>query len=339
MYFGSTDARGMLHLLWELIANALDEHLAGHCRRVQVTIHPDASVTVKDDGRGIPLEPRHEGVTFAERAMTRRHDTPTLDGHAPHAHVGGHGVGLMPVNAVCDSLRLEVRRDGAIWEQSYARGAAVTALTCCGATADSGTTIRYHADPEIFGDTELPYDAVRDRLDQLAMLSSGITFELRDERRRSATLAHPRGLIDLLRSGVQGLRPETISVRWHDERLAVEAVAGWAMRGWGGHIVSFANMQPTPEDGTHVDGLCRGLAMALRSVAPAVTLARARRVVTNDLRAVVHVRGAVLFAGPTRGRVGDRDVGRAVAKAVRLAAAAAFTSTPALAEALLAPRD
>jgi DNA gyrase subunit B len=150
MYVGDThDGSGLVHMLWEVVANALDEHLAGHCDRIAIEVAEDGAIGVEDNGRGIRLDDV-DGVSFAEKALTSFHAGPTLDGHAPHEHIGTRGVGLFAVCALSSRLELQVSRGGRCWRQRFERGLAVSTLQVTGSTETTGTRIVFAPDPGIF---------------------------------------------------------------------------------------------------------------------------------------------------------------------------------------------
>lgn len=244
MYIGDTDdGTGLHQMVWEVISNCIDEHLAGHCRRVAVVLEQNGSISIDDDGRGIPVDEDETGKRFAERVFTELHVTPTRDGHTPHAHVGLLGVGLAVVSALSGELELEVRRDSTHWRGRFARGVATTPLRRRGSTRRTGTLIRFRPDPEIFTTTDFNYELIRTRLSDLAAVSDGLVFDLRDERRRKARLAAPNGVADLLIAERRRSRPAAAEVLVIREQVAgtrVDAAIEWAATG-GVSVATFGN--------------------------------------------------------------------------------------------------
>ena len=317
MYIGDVhDGSGLQHLLWEVVANAGDEHLAGFCRAIAITLHDDGRITVEDDGRGIAVAPLADGTPFVEAVLTRMHDRATFDGHLEHVHVGRHGVGIVSVNALSSQLVVETARDGRLRRQEHRAGAPTTPLADLGPTERRGTRITYAPDPAIFTNLELDVTAVRARLVQLAGLCPGLAVRLADQR--SLSCVCPNGLTDLLareRRGDRRLPEQPLHARGAHDGVAVEVSLHWASHRWGGRVRSFVNLEETPDGGTHVAGLQRAL-RALVGEVRGPEQDRMEWALTQRLVGIVAVTHFTpSFDRPTRSRLTSPEV-RPVVEAV-----------------------
>jgi DNA gyrase subunit B len=293
MFIGDTrDGSGLMHMIWEVVSNSLDEHLAGRCFSITVEIAPDDSVTVEDDGSGLPLH-IVGGIPFAQLALTSFHDAPTLDGHAPHEHIGKWGVGLFPVCALSSWLRLEVHRDGRFFSQRFERGLAVSELEDNGPTASRGTSITFAPDPSIFQTTRLDARRVASRLRELSYLLPKLSLKFREQ---DESLFHePHGLAAFLDAKAPQHRldlPVFVTSRLSGQ-IAVEAAARWDLTG-DPSVDSFANVERTVDGGAHVRGLLQGFLAGLKLGAPRLcapyALRELNRALSRGLTAVVCVR-------------------------------------------------
>jgi len=325
MFVGDpSDGSGLLQMVWEVVANAIDEHLAGAALRISISIAADGSIAVEDDGRGFPFH-LVDGVPFVERTLTRLHDTPTLDGHRPHEHLGPLGVGMMPVNALSTSLVVEIHRDGRLRRQRFSRGRKETELEDIESSGRTGTRVTFSPDPEIFGADWIDVAAIARRLRELACLLPAITFSLVDQReevfsdsgglRTLASMHRRRGFHAPAQYGFE------IDGVFGDVRVDVALE-------WGGDsdptIQSYANLIETSEGGTHADGLVDGLTLGLLEAlgvgASTWSLGDARDAVSRGLFAVLRVRLDHLdFDRPTREHLATPLAGRAVENVVRAA--------------------
>lgn len=319
MYIGDVyDGSGLTHLVWELVANSLDQCLAGRCNRIDVIIEQDGSVVVEDDGPGIPIA-EIDGRPFVEVALTQHHTTPTFDGHAPHEHIGRYGVGLFVLNALSSRMIIDIFRDGFHYNQKFARGIAVSRLEKVAPTSRTGTRVSLLPDPAIFSDPWFNAGTIAARLRELAWLLPTVTLTFTD--RREHVFHEPRGLKVFLERTRPGHSPigGTLLVNKLVGMIRVEAAIQWLPRQWT-KIESFANVERTTDGGTHVQGLLDGLARALRVAIP--TWKRrpkkaAMEAVKRGLHAVVCVRlQDPSYDMPTKSRLVTPEAQNAVSTAV-----------------------
>ncbi len=267
MYIGSTDARGLHHLVYEVVDNAIDEAMAGYCTRVTVILHADNSVTVRDDGRGIPVDihPK-EGVSAVQVVMTKLHAGGKFDNSSYKVSGGLHGVGVSCVNALSEELTVTVRRDGKRYRQHYSRGIPLDELTVISEGVDGhGTTVRFKPDEEIFEVFEYSYDTLKKRFEELAYLNQGLTIECIDERIGETHVFHAEGgirqFVADLNSGEQGIHPIIFG-----EGLVDNVTVDFALQynaGYKENILTFANNIRTKEGGTHLVGFRTALTRAI----------------------------------------------------------------------------
>ena len=267
MYIGSTGQTGLHHLVWEVVDNSVDEALAGHCDRVDVTVHSDNSVTVVDNGRGIPVD-RHkeEGRSAAEVVMTVLHAGGKFDTNSYKVSGGLHGVGVSVVNALSESLDLEIWRDGYTWEQSYERGKPLTPLKKAGKTERRGTKITFLPDTAIFPSVEFNYDTLSQRLRELSFLNKGLTIHLKDEHSDKQSEFHYTGgiaeFVKHLNKNKNVLHPTPIYAEAERESVHVEFAIQYN-DGYSETMFSFANNINTVDGGTHVSGFRSALTRAI----------------------------------------------------------------------------
>ncbi|MCB9048003.1 MAG: DNA topoisomerase (ATP-hydrolyzing) subunit B [Lewinellaceae bacterium] len=269
MYIGSTDTKGLHHLVWEVVDNSIDEHLAGYCTEIETIIHPDNSISVKDDGRGIPTDMHKKLKKSAlEVVMTVLHAGGKFDKDTYKVSGGLHGVGVSCVNALSVHLKAEVHREGKAFVQEYGRGKPLGEVAVVGTSEKTGTIITFRPDPEIFETLEYKYDILANRMRELAFLNKGLTLKLTDEREidengefRSEYFHSEGGLkefVEFIDASKQGLIDEPIHVMGKEENVEVE-VALHYNTSFTETIYSYVNNINTREGGTHVNGFRRAV--------------------------------------------------------------------------------
>jgi DNA gyrase subunit B len=322
MYVGSTGPRGLHHLVYEVVDNSVDEAIAGHASKVIVTVHPDDSVTVVDDGRGIPVEKmkKAKNKPAAEVVLTTLHAGGKFgDGGGYKVSGGLHGVGVSVVNALSERLELEIWRDGAVWTQTYERGKPVTKFRKGRAVKSTGTTITFFPDPEIFEDIEFDFEILAERLRETAFLTRGLKVELIDERGagRKVDFLYKGGIADFvkhLNEAKDSLHRRIIYLEGETEDGQVEVALQWNSS-YQESIFSFANNINTHEGGTHLSGFRAALTRTLNAIARNRNLLKEKdenlsgEDVREGLTAVVSVKLAdPQFEGQTKGKLGNPPI-------------------------------
>jgi DNA gyrase subunit B len=258
MYIGSTGEMGLHHLVWEVVDNSVDEAMGGFADEINVVVHEDNSVTVTDNGRGIPVDMHAtEKRPAAEVVMTVLHAGGKFDTDTYKVSGGLHGVGVSVVNALSDELELEIARDGATWEQSYRRGKPASKLKQTGKTRKTGTKVTFHPDPEIFKNINYVYDILAQRLRELAFLNKGLKITLTDERNdKEAEFRFTGGIAEFvkhLNKGKQPLHDSPIYMEGKRDQVDME-IALQYNDGYAENIFAFANTINTVDGGTHLSG-------------------------------------------------------------------------------------
>jgi len=322
MYIGSTGPRGLHHLVYEVVDNSVDEAIAGHANRVTVTLHPDNSCTVVDDGRGIPVE-RHPKLRkpAAEVVLTTLHAGGKFgDGGGYKVSGGLHGVGVSVVNALSERLDLEVWRDGAVWTQSYERGKPLAKFKKGRTVKTTGTTITFLPDMEIFGDEiEFDFDTLAERLRETAFLTRGLKVELIDERGagRQIEFQYKGGIADFvkhLNESKDPLHRKIIYLEGETDEGQVEVALQWNSS-YQESTFSFANNINTHEGGTHLSGFKAALTRTLNAIAKNRSLLKDKdenlsgEDVREGLTAVISVKLAdPQFEGQTKTKLGNPPI-------------------------------
>ncbi|MBU5638472.1 DNA topoisomerase (ATP-hydrolyzing) subunit B [Geomonas sp. Red69] len=319
MYIGSTAAQGLHHLVYELVDNAIDEALAGYCDAVQVTIHLDGSVTVEDNGRGIPTDMHPtEGRSAAEVVLTVLHAGGKFDNSSYKVSGGLHGVGSSVVNALSTKLELEIRRNGQLFTQSYRRGVPQAPLAITGETKRRGTKITFLPDGEIFETTEFSFDVLSKRLRELAFLNAGVRIKIHDERtEKDHDFFYEGGIrsfVEYLNKNKNLVNPEPIYIKGEKSGVDIE-IAMQYNDSYDEKVFSFANNINTHEGGTHLIGFKASLTRTMNNYATANNLLKNVKVAISgdDLRegltAVISVKiSQPQFEGQTKTKLGNSEV-------------------------------
>jgi DNA gyrase subunit B len=321
MYIGSTGLRGLHHLVYEVVDNSVDEAIAGHCDSVQVTLHPDDSCTVSDDGRGIPVEElKKEKRPAAEVVLTTLHAGGKFgDGGGYKVSGGLHGVGVSVVNALSERVNLEISRDGHVWRQDYERGKPQGPLAKGKATKATGTTLTFQPDPEIFEEVEFDFQTLADRLRETAFLTRSLKIELTDERGQtnSVVFQYEGGIEDFVRhlnENKDALHRKTIYFEGEGEDGQVEVAMQWNSS-YQESIFSFANNINTHEGGTHLSGFRAALTRTLNAYGRSKGLLKEKdenltgEDVREGLTAVISVKlHDPQFEGQTKTKLGNPPI-------------------------------
>ena len=334
MYIGDVGVRGLHHLVYEVVDNSIDEALAGHCNTITVTINEDNSITTQDNGRGIPVGiHKKEGVSALEVVMTKIGAGGKFDKDSYKVSGGLHGVGVSCVNALSESLKAIVYREGVIWEQEYERGKPKYAVRKAGSTDQRGTTVTFRPDPQIFQQTlEYNYDTLANRMRELAYLNKGITIVMVDRRSTDEkgefleeTFHSEEGLkefITFLDETREAIIKDVISIEGEKNGIPVE-VAMIYNTSFSENLHSYVNNINTHEGGTHLSGFRRGLTSTLKKYADGSGLLdKLKFEISGDdfregLTAIVSVKVAEpQFEGQTKTKLGNREVTSAVSQAV-----------------------
>ncbi|HYH27206.1 MAG TPA: DNA topoisomerase (ATP-hydrolyzing) subunit B [Actinomycetota bacterium] len=323
MYIGSTGPRGLHHLVYEVVDNAIDEALAGYCTKITVRLMSDGGVQVADNGRGIPVSPiprAKDRRPAVEVVLTTLHAGGKFEGKSYAVSGGLHGVGVSVVNALSTRLDVEVAREGHTWHQSYERGKSLGKLKKGKASKKTGTTVTFWADPEIFEETEYKRDILAERLRELSFLTKGVEITLIDEREKEEwreVYKATGGLADfvkLLNQGKDALNNRVVHFEGKKEDSEVEVAMQWNL-GYAESLYSFANTINTHEGGTHEEGLRKSLTNVVNRYARTKGLLKEKdenlqgEDIREGLTAIVSVKlREPQFEGQTKTKLGNTEM-------------------------------
>ena len=319
MYIGDTAERGLHHLVYEIVDNSIDESLAGQCDRIEITIHIDNSVTVVDNGRGIPVDIHAtEKLPAAEVVLTKLHAGGKFDKGAYKVSGGLHGVGLSVVNALAEHLEVEIKRDGKVYEQAYERGEPLAPLKETGTSKERGTRITFKPDPTVFETVDLSFDVLSQRLRELAFLNRGLRILIEDERNdKKHEFFYEGGIVSFvehLNRVKTAIHPKVIYLHGEKDGTDVEIALQWN-DSYSETVYSFANNINTTEGGTHLSGFKAALTRSINNYATASNLLKKDEDnlqgddVREGLTGVISVKvPEPQFEGQTKTRLGNSEV-------------------------------
>lgn len=320
MYIGDTGERGYHHLVYEIVDNSVDEALAGYCKNITVTIHSDESVTVEDDGRGIPVEAHKNGKSALEVVMTVLHAGGKFDGGSYKVSGGLHGVGASVVNALSSRCVVEVKRDGYVWRQTYERGKPVGSVEKLGQTQKTGTKTNFKPDKEIFKDEKLTFNfqTLANRFRELAFLNAGLHLALVDERvGKKDDFQFANGLVEFIsymNASKKNIHNEVIYFKGQKDDVDVEVALQWN-ESYTESIYSYCNNIHTIEGGTHLIGFRTALTRTINTYAAEKNLLKDLKEnlegedIREGLAAVVSVKvREPQFEGQTKTKLGNTEV-------------------------------
>jgi len=346
MYIGDTGLRGLHHLVYEVVDNSIDEALGGYCKEIETTLHSDGSVSVLDDGRGIPVDIHKElGIPAVTVVMTKLNAGGKFDRDAYKVSGGLHGVGVSCVNALSERLVVEVYQGGEIYRQTFERGEPVTELTRQGKTERRGTRVVFTPDATIFPDTTFHYDTLVKRLRELAFLNRGLKVTIKDEREepKEEVFQYQGGLkefIDELNRGRDVVNPDVLEIAGEIGSIQVEIALQYT-QSYDERILTYCNNINTKEGGTHLIGFKTALTRTLNFYAKREGLLKKNQNPSGDdfregITAVVSVKvPEPQFEGQTKMKLGNSDVQSAVEQVVGAAVATYLEENPKTARSLV----
>jgi DNA gyrase subunit B len=319
MYIGDTSERGLHHLVYEVVDNSIDEALAGHCDSIAVTIHIDNSVTVVDNGRGIPVDfHTTEKVSAAEVVLTKLHAGGKFDKASYKVSGGLHGVGISVVNALSETLEIEIKRDGKVYQQSYKRGEPQEPLKEVGKSKERGTRVTFKPDSQIFETMDFSFDILSQRLRELAFLNRGLKITIDDERtQKNHEFFYKGGLLSFvehLNRAKTAIHPKVVHFEGEKDGVGIEIAMQWN-DGYAENVFAFANNINTIEGGTHLIGFRSALTRSINNYALNGALLKKddENLQGDDIRegltAVISVKvPEPQFEGQTKTKLGNSEV-------------------------------
>ena len=320
MYIGDTTQKGYHHLVWEIVDNSVDEAVAGFCKNIHVTVHPDESITIQDDGRGIPVTNHKSGKSALEVVMTVLHAGGKFDSKSYKVSGGLHGVGASVVNALSSSCRVEVKREGKVWRQKYAIGTPQGSIEDIGSTDETGTKTTFKPDRNIFKDAGISFqfDVLANRLREFAFLNAGLTIHLHDERNGSKEkFQYTNGLIEFVQyinGKKKALHSDVVHFSGSKENVEVEVSMQWN-NSYSETIYTYCNNINTLEGGTHLVGFKGAITRTINSCASSKNLTKDLKSnlegddIREGLAAVISVKVIdPQFEGQTKTKLGNAEV-------------------------------
>jgi DNA gyrase subunit B len=320
MYIGSTGPDGLHHLVFEVVDNSIDEALAGYCSSISVTIHTDNSITVEDNGRGIPVDLHvSERKPALEVVMTTLHAGGKFDRNSYKVSGGLHGVGISVVNALSEHLEVRIRRDGKVYEQRYEQGKVATELKVVGETEKNGTRVKFRPDSQIFEEIEFNYDTLSQRLRELSFLNAGIKISIEDRRTNQRDdFSYEGGIVsfvDMINQNRKPIHPHVIKLQGVRDEVDIDIAVQYNL-GYSETVFSYVNNINTREGGTHLSGFRAALTRTINSYAVSNNLFKKNSKFTlsgEDMRegltAIISIKVKdPQFEGQTKTRLGNSNV-------------------------------
>jgi len=320
MYIGSTGPEGLHHLVYEVVDNSIDEALAGYCTVISVTIHTDNSITVDDDGRGIPVDLHvTENKPALEVVLTTLHAGGKFDRDSYKVSGGLHGVGISVVNALSEILEVRVQRDGSVYEQRYSRGKTISELEVTGTTVKTGTRVKFRPDPEVFEEIEFNYEILSQRLRELAFLNAGLQITLSDRRNEQQEVFSYAGgissFVELLNKDKKPLHNKVIHIQSSREDAEIDIALQYNLDYWE-TVFSYVNNINTREGGTHLSGFRAALTRSINQYAVSNNLLKKNDKLSisgedmkEGLTAIISIKiRDPQFEGQTKTRLGNSNI-------------------------------